>query len=1291
MSLCKLPFFLLAVVVVTRGSVVIVEPTSTTCNEGSGQETSSSLQNSLTNITSNSVLMLKPGCHNVSKYVPIFDKINVTIEGMGESAANVTIDCGQLDVGMTFANVTILTLRKVTISNCGLTGSNLNDTVKNITHKYLKSFESVFIYHPSKVRIGLLIAISYNVTIDNVHVEKVRGFGFIAVNVIDSFIIRSSRFAYNYNEPCLTSREYGFSGGAIIILQEYDNSSSNWTSLLVEETEFMYNSNCVLENQNTANYNYYSTIDKPFLVGGGGGLTVYLANHGYSSTVDIVNCTFQNNSGVGGGGLLVGTFVGINGNLVTIKDCLFEKNGFEYGEPDGTAQTSQLLGQGAAIYKDIQFPVANSISVPVGTSRANITFINSNFTGNIASVAAGLIVLSNYLTIGEHFESDFVSIEKCTFSYNKAFTTSAVYIVEKKLNSLQPGLQIFISDTVFSDNEQISTYFSLSSQTTTRLNTFGTSAIEIIFNGTNKFIRNRSGTPLSLVSSNIKVSGTLIFANNSGDSGGGMSLSSSNIIILPNSTISFKDNEAYLSAGAIYFHSLDPISDYNCFLFFDQYNFYCDEINPCVDPRTLNITVLFENNIAPLANVAFGSTLMSCPWLNFLSNLSNETNPYRILDEFGIFVFTPDLSENDLSTSTVRFTTEITRNQSLMAGQDVIVNIKAYDGFNQTIPDPISTTISDNTVFGDQDSRLGNSSYWFLSQNKFQDVPVSIRSSILIEEDQEIEVGIFSVASTAGTTFNLTITGCYKGFEFPNTTSRYKTCVCIEGLQQYSSVNCSVENATIDVPSDYWLGEIIYDNKSVWSLDKCVFDYCRVGVGYIYNGEFDQQCNNDYHRTGILCGDCQEGYSQKLGTNRCAKCSNVRLLMSIYFIVGGFSIFATIGRVGVTVSYGYINSLLFFSNVLGPFSNSLSINPSYLGLLFPVKILNGDFGFETCFFNGMTATHRAYLQFLFPAYVYLLLLLYTLIGKYCNFYRIKSWTSNASQVFATVILMTYTSLLSSCINNLSFVVLDNDKPYTLRWTVNPNVKLSSPAHIVLVIISITILVFYLIPSTIMLLFPSMTLRTPIGKRLIPIYDAFWAPFREKLQFWIGFRLILRIIPLIFAVYVPHPLNIVLLAIFIVMYTFIHIVVKPYKREVQNVLDHYLSLCLILILIGSLYHFDTIDNSVNTSMSALIQAIFFTLVMMLVYGAFCFVYIHHFYMKYKFFQNFVAYLKLLVKKKRKVKEAAETSALKNEVEESYEDGNLFHHTGSTNRYSVNNMNVLREALLDDSYYKDEENL
>ena len=1217
--------WLLCLLSLAKGTTINVYPTSSSCKYATKESTNSSLQNVLANMSSNCVLMLKPGCHLIDKCAPVLDKTNVSIVGDGVSESEVNITCTN-GTGLVFLNVSRLSVQMLTILKCGLTGVSLNDTLNTIKdNMYVAEFNNVFKY-PLSIHVGLLVVHSADVLLKRVRVQNMTGFGLLAINVIDSFTIESSKFAYNYNRTCFTlsSDSATTGGGAVIIFHDIADELSQspaGSKVSITNTSFLYNSNCALGTQIVF---YYTDLEgvslsnKPYLIGGGGGLTVYFVNQNYRASLEMNKCFFQNNTAFYGGGMFLGMFVGTN-STITIEDSVFKENGFA----SSFDLYQRLIGQGLSMLKDIVFPVD---PIPIAVGSTSIDIVNSSFIRNTADFGGAMALLSRYVTIGTDTLSDKIFISKCSFSQNSAYSSSTLHLFESKFSGVQPGIEIYFKDNTFFKNSVLqSPHFMLSGKSVDALNTVEGSAVRIILKGTNRFIMNMGGTPLYLESSVLIVDGEVCFTNNTGDAGGGMGISNSYVFLQQNSYVSFDQNQAYLQGGAIFYVVTNSLTSYDCFLFFDSFERECEDSGSCRDPSLMNITVSFTNNIAPTANVAYGTTLKSCPWVDYLikqHGLNESLNPFRVLEEIKVFKFEPRLDNDSLSTPPARLTATVVGNDSepLMPGQEVTVQVFSYDGFDQTVPDPISSVVLDNVTFGEQDSRLGNSSYWFVTRNKFFNVPVSVRSKTAVNGEKTVEIGIFSITSTAGSTFNVTIGDCYQGFEFPNdSSSMYKTCICSKGLQQFPSIKCFEENATIVVPIGHWLGQL---SNGKWTLHACLFDYCQLGEAMIKNGNFDIQCNTDYGRTGILCGGCKEGMSAMFGTNECGHCTDLSLLLLIYFLVAGFLVVGKVGRLGITVSYGYINLLLFFVNIVAPFLTAMVFEEN-IYIFTPIVWYNLDLGFSACFYNGMTAIHRAYLNFVFPVYLYILLLLYTYLIRTCK-YDYARWGVNASQVFATIILMTYTTLLQTCISGLSFVRLENDN--SARWAIDPTVKYFGHEHAALGVISIAVLMFYLIPSTFMLLFPSLTLRTGLGRRFIPIYDAFWAPFRENRRFWVGFRLLLRIVPLVFVGFIPHPLNVLLLGIFTVVYTFIHICLKPFTGEVQNILDIYLNLSVLLLVIGALYTFFEIENTTDLNNARTHQTIYLILVMFLVYLAFVFVYIRHMYIKYKCLQNITEMLK-----------------------------------------------------------------
>ncbi len=938
--------------------------------------------------------------------------------------------------------------------------------------------------------------------------------------------------------------------------------------------------------------------------------------------------------------MFVGTFVGTGENTVTIKDSLFYRNGFQFGALSDPVH--RTLGQGLFILKDIIYPLDDVIAIPFGINKFNVT--NCIFRENVATAAAGVVVLSRYLSAGTLFHSDIFTFESCIFAKNEAHVTSAMYLTEAKQTGHQPGIRITLTNMVFEENIILTTHFSLSSQSVARLNAVEAVSVNVTFNGNNTF-KGNTGTPFELQYSILEVNGYLNFSENSGNSGGGLALISSLIILHSNSHVSFINNQAFVQAGAIYYGTTDPLVNYNCFLFFNRLQLVCDKFSPCTNPNSSNITMTFINNTAAISNVAYGSTLTSCPWVPFINSthLTNATDPYRMLEEIGVFKFTPhSLDADSLSTPTARLTAEVKRNVTLMPGQEIPVQVLAYDGFNQLIPDFISSSVFDKLVNGPQDSRLGNASYWFTQRHRLPNVPVSIRSTEPILVDKQVEVAVYSILSVVGNLFNVTVGNCYEGFEFPNNSqAMYKTCMCTAGVQRYPSVNCFEQNATIVVPKLYWLKNV---TNTSWIFSKCLFDYCSIGDSIIQNGKFDVQCRDGYNRSGILCGECQDNYSIKIGTNKCGKCSNFGLFWLLYFSLAGiFMVGIVMGQLGVTVYRGYINSFVFFANIVASLVHVVLQDSKYAFLFIPINVLSGNPGLPICLFNGMTALHRGYFQFLYPTYLYILFSLYVVLGRCCN-YKFRKWAPHASRVFGTLTLLTYSSLLDACINGLRSIHIENDiVPF--RWAVDPNVRYFGSHHVTLALISLLVLILYLLPLTVLVAFPCIAHHTAVGRKFYSVYEAFWGPFKEKFRFWVGFRLILRLIPILVTGFASPDLIVFLFGIFIVIYVFVHAIAKPFKNEAQNILEIHLSVCMLLVVVGALY-----QRINRLSPNSTFSTAYFSIVICLAYIAVMLVFAYHVFIKFKCLQNAVAHtkLKLQVHLKLGKNSIEETVPLRNEI-------------------------------------------
>ena len=124
---------------------------------------------------------------------------------------------------------------------------------------------------------------------------------------------------------------------------------------------------------------------------------------------------------------------------------------------------------------------------------------------------------------------------------------------------------------------------------------------------------------------------------------------------------------------------------------------------------------------------------------------------------------------------------------------------------------------------------------------------------------------------------NITLQDCPLGFIF---IEHSMTCGCASILLQHK-ITCNISTQTVSRPTSFWINATHIDNttSAVVVHPFCPFDYCKP-ESFDLNLEYpDDQCA--FHRTGILCGACQQNLSQVFGTSRCRECSSLWVLLWI--------------------------------------------------------------------------------------------------------------------------------------------------------------------------------------------------------------------------------------------------------------------------------------------------------------------------------------------------------------------------------------------------------------------------
>ena len=355
------------------------------------------------------------------------------------------------------------------------------------------------------------------------------------------------------------------------------------------------------------------------------------------------------------------------------------------------------------------------------------------------------------------------------------------------------------------------------------------------------------------------------------------------------------------------------------------------------------------------------------------------------------------------------------------------------------------------------------------------------------------------------------------------------------------------------------------------------FDYCKPEQLSIQLNDSDNQCALNH--SGLLCGACQPGLSLALGTSRCLKCSNIYLMLLFAFAAAGLALVFVLTLTNMTVSEGTINGLIFYANIIHInqaifFTNETAgVQRVALNILSTfISWINLDLGIETCFYNGIDMYTKAWLQFLFPIYIW------TIVGgmivsSHYSSTAARLFRRHAVKVLATLFLLSFAKLQRTIITALSFTFLTYPDGRTKTvWLYDSNIEYLRGKHIPLFIAALVALLFLLITYTLALFFiqclPKLNYRIFYWvRKLKPLFDAYTGPYKDRYGFWTGFLLIIRtILFLIFTLGNPG-LNLAAISITSTCLAFSPAV---YKKVWLTVLEYSLLLNLSAVSVATFY-------------------------------------------------------------------------------------------------------------------------
>ena len=1173
-----------------------------------------SLDTMLNILESNTELLLSDGCHKLTQYRLVRNLTNITLKG---ESNEVIITC-EGGTGLAFFNITNLALENVIIKGCSLVGNkNLRDAL-TVVNKTIAIFHQVI----DNTKVAIFLADINSLSMINVTVKDNIGIGVLAINIMGTSFMTEVTFMDN-KPPLCTVFLSSAGGGLLLLYTDYKNDSNVPTpTLTISNSYFLDNEQCsVFVVAPLVYYLSPSVRNLGLRLEGGGGMSLILSPSYFSVNVTIIETEFKRNKGLNGGGIHIDQYQGVSGSYIFIDDCSFEENGFE----DLFSRDMFVHSIGGAIAIIMNTEYDNELEGKVEVIEPSvITVRNTSFIKNRGYWSAGvfLYALNSPLTTIEN--ENRVVFSDCKFSENIATISPVITAVEKKFDAFELGVQLHLHNIKISNNK-VSQLQRINQEAHDAIITLA--SINVTISGESVFSNNKA-SPLLSDKSIINFKDSIRFENNSATSGGAIVvLTGSYLVIKNNTNLNFVNNLATSYGGAIYFIHSGPgiqITDRSCFMWFEKIDPFCGLIKPdCTDPGTLNITVNFKDNAAQLGSTIYGSTQQSCPWYDQYKKtykISGNVSGFELLSRIPSdkFMFQLRLNNNRvINTNAIYLSVSdiVGNNDSnpipVFPGETIIINVTALDDLNQTVPLAIASQISANTNGSFTSSQLGLSGYWFLAGDN---VAEPVQATIFGSNSTNISISLYSISSSASSAVYVELQDCLYGFTFQN-----NSCVCSPDIQQShdqfddSFVGCNQTTGYITIPRFFWFG-ITPVNK--YTLHSCIMDYCTQGaVSFRGKENIDTQCDNN--RAGILCGKCAGELSIVFGSNKCLTCpTDARIFgFILLFLLMGIVLVLVIAFLNFTVTEGYLNGVIFYSNIINFFIPNLAPFNSKATIIFIfISWINFSPGVETCIYNGMDSLARTGLTFLFPLYLFFLMFVIVFLARRSK--RISKGGFSATRAFATLLLLCYTSIATTCVELLSFIKIHGPSGTYVGWRTDPNIIYGNGVHGFLVFVAVGLLVFYIIPFSLILLCPPYVLsRTRLGQYLIlhfkAIFDAFWNPFKPKFTFWIGFRCVIRVPLLIIVGTTNYPENTFSIAVFVACLLFLHETLQPFKGRSQNRIETYFMINLLLLVIGGLYYPRRSDEDFDD-----LSSDFYIIILVLfAYGCFIFVGIFHIYIRF----------------------------------------------------------------------------
>ena len=512
-------------------------------------------------------------------------------------------------------------------------------------------------------------------------------------------------------------------------------------------------------------------------------------------------------------------------------------------------------------------------------------------------------------------------------------------------------------------------------------------------------------------------------------------------------------------------------------------------------------------------------------------------------------------------------------------GSNLTLKLAAVDQLNHTVPATIRSSLYNRR------GHLGDGQQAQCIEAACTDLNFSIISPLNYSDKLCLYAeGPCNFLGISSLRIKIRFVPCHCPVGFEPVTTIIDRCVCgchhvLKVLFQFiRDSNCNSETFLLTRSKDFWITTI---DRIFLSYQHCPSDYCYpsttpVNIDFNTSSGPDAQCT--FNCTGVLCGSCQPNLTLSLGSSRCIKCPQLWPAVSVAFTIGvflaGLCLVALILTLNLTVAIGTLNGTISYANMLAtnrrffmPFHS-----PTFHNAL--IDWLNLDVGFDLCFFKGLNAHAKAWLQIAFPVYIItgIIVVAVIIISHYSKRFGSLIVRKNPVATLAMLILLSYAKLLHSTIGILSYAILcstplDERGSFTkVVWLCDGSVPYLKGTHILLFIVAVVIVVlgfaytFLLLSWQLLVRFSN---KVPFlwakNTNLSSFMDAYHAPYTARNRYWTGLLLLARVI-----LYLTAAINVssepsvnllsILLVIGCILLLHAYSGISIYKRQILNILE-----------------------------------------------------------------------------------------------------------------------------------------